>query len=125
MICPYPGVPMKDSLQIGFVLARSQHLGVIIPQYIHDFLAHLRVPIKMTPYDDKMGAQFQRDVLGHAGTDAKLASFIRCCGKNSTLYAKGFPSERRVVQDLRIWGMVANSWSKAFLGENRANSRDG
>ena len=117
--------PLKDSLQKGLVLSRSQHLGVVTPQYIHDFLAHLRISIKMTRYGDEMGAQFQRDVLGHAGTDAKLASFIRCRGKNTTLYAKGLPSERRVVQDLRVWGRVANRLSKAKSEDNRINSRDG
>jgi len=83
-------------------------MGVVTSQCTHDFLAHLRIPIKMTRYDDEMGAEFQRDVLGHAGTNAKLAGFIRCRRKNSTLYAKGFASERRVVQDLRVWGRVAN-----------------
>src|SRR5258706_3574216 len=125
MTCPYPETPLKDSLQIGLVLSRSQHLGVVTPQYVHHFPAHFCVPIKMTRYDDEMGAQFQRDILGHAGTDAKLASFIRCRGKNSTLYAKGFPSERRIVQNLPVWRTVANSWSKAVFGNSRTNSRDG
>ena len=102
MVCPYPEIPLKDPLQIGLVLSCSHHLGVVTPQYVHDFPAHLRVPIEMTRYDDEVGTQFQRDILGHAGTDAKLASFIRCCGKNSTLHAKGFSSERRIVQNLRV-----------------------
>ena len=79
----------------------------------------------MTRYDDEVGAQFQRDVLSHAGTDAKLASFIRCRGKHPALYAKGFPSERRVVQNLRVWGMVANRWSKAIFGNNRVTREMG
>ena len=89
----HPETSQTDLLQIGLVLSRSQHMGIVTPQHIHDFLTHLRIPIKMTRYNDEMRAQFQRDVLGHAGANAKLASFIRCCGKNSTLYAKGFPSE--------------------------------